>query len=55
MTKYERIRQEIIAIERELSVLRHTVRERKEKDVFKELCEKNDRIRNAFAAVKQAV
>ncbi len=54
MTKYEEIRKEINAIERELSALRHILPEGRQEG-FKELCLKNDRIKEAFAAIKQAI
>ena len=57
MTRYERIRQEIIAIEREIAVLRHEVRDDKERETFRKICLRNEQIRDRFSniAVQQAM
>jgi predicted RNase H-like nuclease (RuvC/YqgF family) len=51
MTRYERIRQEIIAIEREIATLRGEVKEEKEKESLEKICMRNERIRDAFSGV----
>ncbi len=51
MTRYERIRQEIIAIEREIATLRHVVRDEKEKEAFRNICLRNEHIRDAFSGM----
>lgn len=55
MTRYERIRQEIIAIEREIAVLRHAVRDEKEQESFRNICVRNEQIRDSFSVVRQAI
>ena len=55
MSKYERIRQEIIAIERELAALRGSVRDARDREAFDQICQKNERIRSAFTTVRPAI
>ena len=55
MTRYERIRQEIIAIEREIAVLRHAVKEDRELKTFRNICIRNEQIRDSFSGISQAI
>jgi len=55
MTRYERIRQEIIAIEREIAALRHVVRNDRERETFKNICIRNEQIRDSFSGISQAL
>lgn len=55
MSRYERIRQEIIAVEREIAVLRHAVKDDKERETFRNICLKNEQIRDSFSVVRQAI
>lgn len=55
MTRYERIRQEIIAIEREIAALRHVVRNDKERETFRNICVRNEQIRDSFSGISQAL
>jgi hypothetical protein len=55
MTRYERIRQEIIAIEREIAALRHVVRNDKERETFKNICVRNEQIRDSFSGISQTL
>ncbi len=51
MTRYERIRQEIIAVEREIAMLRHAVKEDTERETFRQICMRNEQIRDNFSGV----
>jgi len=51
MTRYERIRQEIIAVEREIAMLRHAVKDEREQESFRKICQMNERIRDTFSDV----
>ena len=51
MTRYERIRQEIIAIEREIAVLRHAVKDEREVESLRKICLRNEQIRDTFSGV----
>ena len=51
MTRYERIRQEIIAIEREIASLRHAVKDEKEIETFRKICMRNEQIRDTFSGM----
>jgi hypothetical protein len=51
MTRYERIRQEIIAVEREIATLRGAVKDEKEMESFKKICLRNERIRDSFSGI----
>ena len=55
MTRYERIRQEIIAVEKEIAVLRHAVREENELKTFQNICVRNEQIRDSFSGIRQAI
>ncbi len=55
MSRYERIRQEIIAVEREIATLRHAVKKDKELKSFKDICIRNEQIRDSFSGIRQAV
>lgn len=55
MSRYERIRQEIIAVEREIAVLRHAVKDERERETFRNICLKNEQIRDSFSIVRQAI
>ena len=55
MSRYERIRQEIIAVEREIAVLRHAVKDDKERETFRSICLRNEEIRDSFSIVRQAI
>ena len=55
MTRYERIRQEIIAIEREIAVLRNAVKEDCERETFRNICIRNEQIRDSFSGIGQAI
>ncbi|MCK5250527.1 MAG: hypothetical protein KAJ98_11215 [Spirochaetaceae bacterium] len=55
MTRYERIRQEIIAVEREIAVLRHAVKEDRELETFRNICIRNEQIRDSFSGISQAI
>ncbi|MCD6342438.1 MAG: hypothetical protein J7L76_01500 [Spirochaetaceae bacterium] len=55
MTRYERIRQEIIAVEKEIAVLRHVVREESELKTFQNICVRNEQIRDSFSGIRQAI
>ncbi len=55
MTRYERIRQEIIAVEREIAVLRHAVKEDGEQKTFRNICIRNEQIRDSFSGIRQAI
>ncbi len=55
MTRYERIRQEIIAVEKEIAVLRHAVREDNELKTFRNICVRNEQIRDSFSGIRQAI
>jgi len=52
MTQYERIRQEIIAVEKEIAMLRKTVRDEKTKEIFNNICTRNELIRDTFSEIK---
>jgi|GEM_PF-1809618 hypothetical protein len=54
MTRYERIRQEIIAVEKEIAVLRHAVKKEKELETFRNICIRNEQIRDRFSGLRQA-
>ncbi len=51
MNRYERIRQEIIAVEREIAMLRHAVKDDRERETFRQICLKNEQIRDNFTGV----
>lgn len=51
MTRYERIRQEIIAVEREIAMLRHAVKDERERETFRRICLRNEQIRDSFTGV----
>lgn len=51
MTRYERIRQEIIAVEREIAMLRHAVKDERERETFQRICLINEQIRDSFTGV----
>ena len=55
MTRYERIRQEIVAIEREIASLRHAVKDDKERESFQRICIRNEEIRDNFSGVRRAI
>ena len=55
MTRYERIRQEIIAIEREIAVLRHAVSDERERETFRNICLRNEQIRDSFSGIGRAI
>ena len=55
MTRYERIRQEIIAVEKEIALLRHEVKKENEMKTFKNICIRNEQIRDHFSGIKQAI
>lgn len=55
MTRYERIRQEIIAVEKEIAILRHAVREENELKTFRNICVRNEQIRDSFSEIRQAI
>ncbi len=55
MTRYEHIRQEIIAVEKEIAVLRHAVREESELKTFRNICVRNEKIRDSFSGIRQAI
>ena len=51
MTRYERIRQEIVAIEREIAMLRHAVRDEREWESFRNICLKNEQTRERLSGI----
>lgn len=51
MSRYERIRQEIIAVEKEIAILRHAVRDEGERETFRQICLRNEVIRDNFTGV----
>jgi len=55
MTRYERIRQEIIAIERKITMLHHVVKDSKDQEAYKKIYTRNARIRDSFSDVSQSV
>lgn len=54
MTRYERIRQEIIAIEREIATLRHSVTQEDEQESLQKICMRNEQIQQAFSGCAQS-
>ena len=55
MTRYERIRQEIIAVEKEIAILRHAVSKKNELQSFKSICTRKEQIRDNFSEIRQAI
>ncbi len=51
MSRYERIRQEIIAVEKEIAMLRHAVKDERERETFRQICLRNEAIRDNFSDI----
>ncbi len=54
MERYEQIRQEIIAVEKEIALLRHAVKDDSSREIFKKICLRNEQIRDSFSELSQA-
>ncbi len=52
MERYERIRKEIIAVEREIAALRHAVKDDTYRESFQKLCMWNEKIRDEFSGLE---